>query len=194
MSQLSRKLSVNSKPWAQNAQGSVVSVIIEANEEQLELHWQLKNDSPFAKPRSTNGEVYKDKCLEFFFVPNKRETRYLNLEVNCLGVPHFAFGPNREQRKFVSSQYLKEQTFASTLSLGFIPEQENSIRKDWEMNWKLNLKDLSKELEIDFRPEEWHGNLQICGGSGWQQYQTCFPIKTKTPDFHRPEFFQKIFG
>ncbi len=182
-------------PWDSNGAIFKPKVQVEVKNSMLHLHWSIDQDYPFAQAREINGEVYLDRCCEFFWKPSSQSNYYLNLEVNCLGVPHLAFGPNRLERKFIDPSFLKRQSFNSSLlsNHSSLKSIDLSQKTDWELDITINLNELAEQIELPIDPQNWQGNFYFCGGRIQAQHLTTFLIKTEKADFHRPEFFKPLW-
>src|SRR5660397_6823 len=60
------------------------------------LKFYVKEKNILAQEIHTNGDVYKDSCVEFFISIN--ENNYYNFEFNCIGTIHIGYGPGRGNR------------------------------------------------------------------------------------------------
>ena len=70
-----------------------------------------------ARETKTNGDVYKDSCVEFFISVDKKN--YYNFEFSCIGTTHLAHGEGRNNRKFVDPEIVEKIEIKS--SLGNLP-------------------------------------------------------------------------
>lgn len=62
------------------------------------------NTQPLARYKNPNDPVCKDSCMECFLdvFPGLKYKGYINIEMNALGTCLCAFGPNRQDRHFVT--------------------------------------------------------------------------------------------
>ena len=61
-----------------------------------------------AVAKKTNGRVWEDSCVEFFFSPGPDTERgYFNFEINCKGVFLFQYHLEDDQKDFVSEEDCK---------------------------------------------------------------------------------------
>lgn len=133
-----------------------------------------------------NGEVYKDSCVEFFFAFDK--SGYYNLELNCIGTPHLAFGPDRHARRFVPLPQMERLSIAS--SLGKEPFGERGGGFTWTITARVPLACLAFGAPASLAGVEAKGNFYKCGSAlSEPHYLTWQPIQSPSPDYHRPEFF-----
>lgn len=156
-------------------------------EEAMLLHFKSEEQDLRSFIKEDNGDVWTDACVEIFFAPDG-DDHYYNLECNCIGKLLLGFGTGRHDRQRASGELLRKiQRWTSS----------GAIRDDVATPWQLALvvpfsvfyahhirspKDLRSKV-----------NFYKCGGSGkYEHYLSFVPIKTPSPDFHRPEFFTEL--
>jgi len=143
-----------------------------------------------ARETNTNGAVHKDSCVEFFISVDGEN--YYNLEINCIGTVHLAHGPGRGNRKFVDPEIIKKIAVES--SLGSQPFEEKTGNFDWEMMIRIPAECLAFDQIKSFNGMKATANFYKCGDSTSEpHYITWNPVETENPDYHRPEFFGKIY-
>ncbi len=137
----------------------------------------------------TNGEVYKDSCVEFFISPDGEN--YYNFEFNCIGTIHLAFGPGRGNRKFVEPSTIEKIEIKSTL--GNQPFEAKSGHYEWEMMIRIPIESFAYTELKSFNELKATANFYKCGDeTAVPHFVTWNPVKTENPDYHRPEFFGKV--
>lgn len=137
-----------------------------------------------------NGDVYKDSCVEFFISPGCEN--YYNFEFNCIGTIHLGYGQGRYGRRFVRPDIIDKIERVSTL--GNEPFEEKSGNFEWEIMIRIPLEAMAYSDIKSLKGLKALANFYKCGsGTSIPHYVTWNPIKTKKPDYHRPEFFGKIF-
>ena len=68
-----------------------------------------------AEVTELNGMVCADSCVELFcMVAPEQSQEYFNLEVNCCGVMHVGFGPDRYSRKLIPGNLATSITAATS--------------------------------------------------------------------------------
>ena len=148
----------------------------------------LEADEPSPRAVFTGRDepVWNDSCMEFFFQPFVDDERYINFEINPNGACLCAVGCGRNDRVF-----LRE---LSSLA----PEVKAQVS---ERGWKAELF-IPEQLISDVfgrafsvaNTEYIRANCYKCGDlTPSPHYASLFPIDTPNPDYHRPEFFSKIF-
>lgn len=142
-----------------------------------------------AKETRTNGDVYKDSCVEFFV--SFDGTNYYNFEFNGIGTTHLAYGPGRNDRKFINPGIINKIETKS--SLGKLPFEEKTGEFDWELMVRIPLVSLSFNFIDTLEKVKAKGNFYKCGDeTSKPHFVTWNPVKTEQPDYHRPEYFGKI--
>lgn len=126
----------------------------------------------------TGGEVYKDSCLEFFLMGRPGcNADYINFEVNANGVAHIGLGAGRANRRV-----LKE------LPAGMRIDHSVHAGGWWAVCYNIPntfiCEMLGGELEETMR-----ANFYKCDESIHPHFGSWNPVKSETPDFHRPECF-----
>lgn len=158
--------------------------------DEIWLKYYVDEKHILARETNINGDVYKDSCVEFFIALGEKD--YYNLEINCIGTIHLAYGPGRHNRKFVDPALIKKIETKSTL--GSQPFEEKTGDFEWEIMIRIPIECFAYTKLNSFKGIKAAGNLYKCGdGTSEPHYVTWKPIKTENPDYHRPEFFEKIY-
>lgn len=133
--------------------------------------------------------VYEDSCVEFF-CKKPEDDYYMNFEFNCIGT---CLATRRKSRteavKPLSPEEMQLIGRHSSLTRRAFKEMEGMFT--WDLTVRIPFSLLGfKEKEI---PEKLFGNFYKCAdGTESPHYLSWAPIKTETPDFHRPEFFGEL--
>ncbi len=153
------------------------------------LKYYVKEKYVKAIETRTNGDVYKDTCVEFFIAPTGKN--YYNFEISCIGTIHLAYGEGRNGRKFVDPDMIAKIERVSTL--GNQPFEEKSGNFDWEIMIRIPVEVLTYSKIKSLSGLKGTANFYKCGDeTSIPHYVTWNPVKTKEPDYHRPEFFGQI--
>lgn len=153
------------------------------------LKYYVSENHLRAKETRTNGEVYKDSCVEFFISHDK--VNYYNFEFSCIGTIHLAWGAERHKRKFVDPKVIEKITIKS--SLGNEPFDAKSGDYNWEMMIRIPVECFAFSELNSFQNLKAAANFYKCGEeTAVTHYVTWNPVGTDNPDYHRPEFFGKI--
>jgi len=166
-----------------------VTFQITHSKDAINLNYKVKEKYILARETRTNGDVYKDSCVEFFISFDGKS--YYNFEFSCIGAIHLAYGPGRGNRKFVDAEKIKAIEIHS--SLGDQPFKEKTGDFDWELTVKIPVSCLAFDNIKNLSGIKATANFYKCGdGTSEPHYITWNPVETETPDFHRPEFFGEI--
>jgi len=153
------------------------------------LKYYVNEKYVLAQETHTNGAVHKDSCVEFFISVDGKN--YYNLEINCIGTVHLAYGPGRSDRKFVEPQIIKKIEVES--SLGNQPFQEKSGNFEWEMMIRVPVQSFAFDNIKSLNGLKATANFYKCGDDTTiPHFVTWNPVGTENPDYHRPEFFGKV--
>lgn len=145
-----------------------------------------------AVARRHQDSVYKDSCVEFFFVPGKDVANgYFNVEMNCGGIMlfHFQKQPRKDQVQ-VAPEDLAQMTVAHSMPDRVEPEVQDNVT--WTVEYRLPF-DILGHYRAAARPAPgtiWRANFYKCGDqTSHPHWLTWSPIRRTPPDFHVPEDF-----
>lgn len=172
---------ITTKNWGEDVYCPNTEVKVLANSEGLFLRFETDETELICDCKNLNEDVFKESCVEFFFKPDPDNANYFNFELNAIGTPLIGFGTGRAPLRcrldipdisiFGIESEMKEKGFAIKI---FIP-------------YSFLLMHVKKIGDYFL------GNFQKCKELGDNpHYITYYPIRTPKPDFHRPEFFDKI--
>ena len=166
----------------------ITTVCIARTDEMLLLKWHVNGIMLKAVYTEDNSDVYKDSCVEFFcLLPDGKH--YINLEFNCIGTCSASRRLSRtEDVVHLTKEELK--TIKRYSSLGRRPFCEIDGQFTWDLCVAVPLRLLGIEDEL---PESISCNFYKCADdTSAVHFVSWAPIRTENPDFHRPEFFQKL--
>lgn len=153
------------------------------------LKFYVRENHIRAMETSTNGDVYKDSCVEFFITHDG--VNYYNFEFSCIGTIHLAWGPDRHNRKFVEPTVVRTIDIRS--SLGNKPIDKMSGEYDWEMMIRIPAGCFAYSKLTSFNNLSAAANFYKCGDETAEpHFVTWNPVGTSQPDYHRPEYFGKV--
>ncbi len=137
----------------------------------------------------TNGDVYKDSCVEFFISFDQRN--YYNFEFNCIGTRHLSYGPGRGNRARINPEIVEKIDALSTL--GKEPFDNKTGDFEWEMMLRIPVEVFIFDTLSSLKGMQATGNFYKCGDmTDEPHFVTWNPVKTEKPDYHRPEFFGSL--
>jgi hypothetical protein len=153
------------------------------------LKYQVAEKYILAMETHTNGDVYKDSCVEFFISLDGKN--YYNFEFNCIGTVHIGYGSGRKNRKPVPVKLAEKINTKS--SLGNQPFEEKKGNFNWEMMIRIPLETFVFDEIDSFNRLKATANFYKCGDETSEpHFLTWNPVDTKNPDYHRPESFGKV--
>lgn len=148
-----------------------------------------------AVAKETNGRVWEDSCVEFFFSPGPDTERgYFNFEANCKGVFLFQYHLNNgEINEFVSTKDCDKINISHSLERN--AELEIIEPLEWSMEYSIPLSILAKYMKVE-KPGEgvsWRANFYKCADkTSHPHWLTWAPVDYPRPKFHLPEFFGRL--
>ena len=180
---------INVINWAGYDYQPKVSFRIGHTNREIWLKFDVMEKYILARETRTNGDVYKDSCVEFFVSVDGKN--YYNFEFSCIGTIHLAHGEGRGNRRFVDPGIIRRIEIES--SLGNQPFEQKTGNFEWEMTIRIPIECLAFDTLESLAGLKGTANFYKCGdGTSMPHYVTWNPIKTENPDYHRPEFFGKI--
>ena len=185
-------LDISVFPWYETGTKQKTQVKIVANDDTLFIQIIAQDKYSFARQTELNHMlVCTDSCVEFFFSPSGvLGSSYVNLEVNCCGTLHLAYGAGRDNRKFISleaASLIARQT--SILSAVKIESEDD---KEWRVEIALPFAAIEQLTGEPVNKDKWFANFYRCGGRTEPQYAVWNNIDVPEPDYHRPEYFGEL--
>lgn len=180
------KLKIDTKLWGYDEYTADVSAKIVYDDEGFIIEFKVEESNPLIENKEHFKPVNQDSCVEWFvnFTPDDMD-RYINFEVNAGGYMNASFRADR----YDSVHLLKEEIEGLNI-------KANVFDTYWTVSFKVGF-DFIKKYYPTFDIEKCHyvkGNLQKCGDNTEVYHlMSYFPIKCEKPDFHRPEYFEKLY-
>lgn len=142
--------------------------------------------------KETNGNVWEDSCVEFFFTPGEdTKTGYFNLETNCIGTFLMQYHNQiANDDGFVSPNDNKGIEIKSSLPPEYDKEHEGPLT--WYLEYKMPHSFLLNYLPFESPAPgvKWRANFYKCGDkTSHPHWITWAPVDFPQPKFHLPEFF-----
>ncbi len=189
-------LEINHYPWYQEGKKQGTQVKLSADSETLFIQIIAQDNYSFAKQTELNHMlICEDSCVEFFFSPSGvLGSSYVNLEVNCCGTLHLAYGAGRDKRHFISVEAASLIQCKSSLNLNMDSpvKIENNDDKQWSIEIALPFTAVEQLTGEAVNREKWFANFYRCGGRTEPQYAVWNNIDVAEPDYHRPEHFGEL--
>lgn len=160
-----------------------VEIMLECIQDAFCLDFDVVEKDDCAVHLNNGEQVCEDSCVEFFMKTPKSEY-YYNFEFNSIGVccASKRKGRNEDVCIFTTEQYSH---------LKIIPEKLSNKRG--KKHWRLKVEIPYNIVGLSVKPDSIYCNFYKCGDkTAVPHYISWSPVKTKRPDFHRPEFFREI--
>ena len=153
----------------------------------LDLHFCVQEQAVRAVCAADGEPAWEDSCVEFFFAP-REDGRYYNLECTCTGKIYLCVGTERRGRTPLPAAELLG--IRRDCSLGGEPFGLRREPTCWEVRLAIPAGVFGLERFAGLRAR---GNFYKCGDRlPVPHYLSWAPVPTPRPDFHRPEYFERI--
>jgi len=160
---------------------------IRYNRREIFLKYRVTEEYFKAEKTHCNDRVWEDSCVEFFIEP-AADGIYYNMEFNAIGTCYLGAGRSREDRKPLPESIISELRIFS--SSGNEPVYEREGRISWELTVAIPLEVFCYHKIKTLEGREVRANFYKCGDKlKVPHYLSWNPVKTPSPDFHRPEYF-----
>ncbi len=185
-------LNISQYPWYKSGRKQNTQIKLCANNENLFIHIVADDKHSFAKQTQLNHMlVCEDSCVEFFFSPSgKLGSNYVNVEVNCCGTLHLAYGPDRDNRQFINLDAASLISVSTSIISPVKLEKPND--QEWQVEITLPFAAIEALTGEPVNKDKWYGNFYRCGGRVEPQYAVWKSIDVAEPDYHRPEYFGEL--
>ena len=150
------------------------------------LRMVCREKHPRAICTEYNEAVYTDSCLEFFAIWDNKSDIYINMEMNANGALLSCVGKDRYERVPILDAY------------GELPVIESFVNDDeWGIIARIPFSLIKSVYGMDadaFVPGyTFLGNFYKCGDkTDMPHYGSWGRVGTEHPDFHRPEYFERL--
>ena len=168
--------------------GTKVAFSIRHDGSSIYLYYEVREREVRAVNTDINSPVWEDSCVEFFLSLENDQSNYYNFEINAIGTVLGAYGPDRNQRDWLSENLLsKIETYPS---LGRTPFENRETDSTWNIQIHIPVEVLIHSEISNLSGTDGYGNFYKCGDKLKQpHYLSWKPVLTSTPDFHTPRYF-----
>lgn len=136
------------------------------------------------------GPVYEDSCVECFIQPDPADPHYYNFEFNPIGMMAMACRTGRNDPEDAPREVLESVRIKTTA--GKEPFDEKYV-EEWSLDIAIPASALFNSGVKDFSGRRMRMNFFKCGdGLKVPHFVTWAPVRTPSPDYHRPEFFLPV--
>ena len=168
-----------------------VDFAIAHNGNNMLIHYRVTEKRTVGTMEKDLDPVYKESCCELFCM-EENDSLYYNIESNCIGSILMECGTGRDGRE--TSTLTNLQAIDRWASLGRSSVGTIAGEKHWELALVIPLSAFWQHTYGTLHGKTFLANIYNCVGSGDdRQYVTWSPINTEKPDFHRPEYFRRIY-
>lgn len=179
------KAEINNYPWNREYCPKAEAALA-VYDDMFVLHMQAQEKREYLRceEQGFSSIVHQDSCMEFFFLPDEEDGRYINFEINPAGAAHIAVGKDRYDRSRITEAKANEFTVTP-----FISGDNNVI---WGFTAFISFSLIARLLGSEsYTPKGIiPANFYICGDkTGAEHYGVWNDVWNPVPDFHRPEFF-----
>lgn len=182
--------SISNQNWIEAAQVSA-GFSIRHDGSSIYLYYQVKEPEVRAVNTGYNSSVWEDSCVEFFLSLGADGDNYYNFEINAIGTVLGAYGPDRNQREWLSESLLSQVETTPSLGRQVIEKLEETT--SWSMGVRIPVQVLTFSGIGDLSGLDGHGNFYKCGDKlKHPHYLSWKPVVLPAPDFHQPRFFGQL--
>lgn len=183
---------LNNVMWLDNGYAPHVEARLAYDSRNLYVHFTVKEPHICATHMEQNSDVCQDSCVEFFFQPDPaNDSRYLNFEMNCLGILLVGIGSCRDDLQFITRESDGIFDIHTSVTL------ENMAQYDgqWTVEYTIPMSFLRQYFpNLTFESgHKMSANFYNCGDDDERSHYLCWNyIDAPRPDFHLPQFFGDI--
>lgn len=162
------------------------------DEKYIYVIFRVKDRYVRAVASQTNGKVWLDSCVEFFFTPGPDvDQGYFNLETNCGGTILFKHNSlNMGLSGFVDTTDCSQIKIVHSLPEIITEEIQEPLT--WTLEYRLPLEIIEKYMQLE-KPApgvEWRANFYKCADmSSHPHWLTWTKVDFPSPKFHLPAYF-----
>ena len=168
--------------------GTKVAFSIRHDGSSIYLFYEVIEKEVRAVNTDINSSVWEDSCVEFFLSLEADPHNYYNFEINAIGAVLGAYGPDRNQREWLSESLLSK--VETTPSLGRKPFENQQNDTPWNIQIRIPVEVLTHSDVTNLSGTDGYGNFYKCGDKLKQPHFLSWkPVLTSTPDFHTPHYF-----
>lgn len=181
------KFELAHKLWSTEAYKPTIYVQLAYDDEGITVRFTVDGESnPLRDKKEHLSYVHEDSCVEFFanFAPEDSK-HYINFETNASGYMNVAFRTGRHDAELLAVSDIESFCITPVLYENY-----------WTVTYKIGFDFIKKYYPtFDINTCEYIlGNFYKCGNlTEIEHYVSYFKVGTEKPDYHRPEYFGKIF-
>lgn len=176
-----KRFDITTYRWVDNDYRPKTYAELSLTEDTLTLSMTCEERDPLARyDYGPNAPVCDDSCMEFFFSLDEKK-HYVNFEINAIGGYYCAYRQGRQDKVFHDDLFTENGKPKATIEEDF-----------WRITVSFSVPKLLDLFGIT-RIESIFGNFYKCGEeTSPPHFGMWAEIDVPSPDYHRPEFFQRI--
>lgn len=164
-----------------------VSFNIAHDNNEIFIKYRVKEHRVKAEKTADNEMVCEDSCVEFFVSPEE-DGSYYNIEFNSIGTCLMGYGTGRSDNRVADISVLSGIRRLSTL--GDLPFGEKEGLQEWSLTVAIPVRSFFGHNTGTLSGKTMKANFYKCGDMlSVPHFVTWNRVDTKSPDYHRPEFF-----
>jgi hypothetical protein len=173
--------------WKEFSYKPSVKFNIAYSNTEIFIKYYISENHFIAEKTETNQMVCEDSCVEFFVSP-AADGIYYNFEFNAIGTCLLGSGTGRHDSKVAPPEVISG---IRRLTSGMKKtEKELSGNICWDITVAIPFEVFFLHRVTDLKGKTFRANFYKCGDRlSVPHYITWNPVKTKQPDYHRPEYF-----
>lgn len=179
---------IDCNPWPEFGHNVAAGFSIAHNSEAILLKYYVEENFLLAAA-SSNGEIHKDSCVEFF-VDLDDSGNYYNLEFNCIGWYKIGYGTDRINRQALPTAVTDGIVTSTTIHADVV---DGKRRFQWELTVIIPSVLFCFHEITTLNAMRVRGNFHKCGDElPTPHFLTWNDVSADLPDFHRREDFADI--
>jgi hypothetical protein len=188
-----REAAIDTFPWDDAVRDAPATVRVLYDDEALYCQYQVPDTRIRADETELNGQVWTDSAIEWFFDPDPNTPEYVNLEVNCVGVPLLSWRTAEDVHHWIDDATAAEITVETSVdgpTIAPSPDDES-----WWLVARLPfaaLEALTGESIAPSAGERWRGNFHSLSSDDTATVGVWNPIETAERNLHSPEYFGEL--
>jgi len=180
---------LDNQPWPEFKTNCQASFSVAHSGRAILLKFYVQEDVIKVTKHSTNGQVHKDNCVEFF-IAFEPEQKYYNIEMNCVGICLMAYGAGRSKRKMLSESGIDSIQRRIRIQSAAAPAATNY---EWQITLVIPIEVFEFSDMKSLTGQKAVGNFFKCGDDlPTPHFLTWNMIEAAIPDFHSPCFFGEL--
>lgn len=188
---LNDKHHIDTVNWAVTTYKPQVTFKIAYGRNEIYLKYYVIEEYVKAEKTGINQDVYEDSCVEFFVSPAD-DGIYYNFEFNSIGAFLIGHGTGRHNSRRIDPAVAGKVHCLP--SAGTEPFPERQGQQEWTLTVAIPLSVFFRHDIANLEGREFRANFYKCGdGLTQPHYLSWNPVLSEEPDFHRPEYFGKIY-